>query len=288
MNLFSKMKCISLAFAVLASFQGLAQNIPKQGVYKGQIEVTSGAPVQMSLQIRISNVDVPSDPGDVLPFKKQMVGTFTIENEAGPYGLNYVNYNIAKEKNNFDLYYVRPTAGSAAGSSTTPTSPPLVYALHFSAQYKNGVISGRVDSGLRGDLGPFKLTLTTQEKTLSVKPNFGVGSWHGQLVYASQHTDSFDLNISPAVGTQTNPADLELDNTPGRIGSIFLDGVTVIPFSQIYIDYFTHAIRMYYTNSVTGASLTLNAIVSPEAIDGTFNSAYIAKPGSFKTVRKVE
>ena len=197
-------------------------------------------------------------------------GSFTIDDEGGPYSFNSVSYSV--ERNELDLRYSR----SAAAAGTSP-SFRLVGKVAADDSLK-----GNVSSGFKGIIGTFQLALTKEPRLEVVNKYYG--TWAGKLVRLDGSTSRITITIEEAGGAQiTNPSHFELDTTRGRLAHTRTNGIP-LDFNSVVIDYLRRKIYLLSLDAGGRPTMTFEAVMDEKTreLEGFSNGVFSGRNGEFR------
>jgi hypothetical protein len=270
MRQFILFSVLFLAFA--SSSQGSVFLDP--GVYSGRIHPAAGGPdVPIDFLFSYSNEEEGSDPGELIPIKKKIDGSFVVDHEGGPYSLVKVDHDI--DTGAIDMKYSRPDS---------PVGPP---ALRFQGTLSHNQIKGTVKSGLPESSGPFGTfeIIKTDEKI--VTQDFMYTGIYKGVFHHDHPADTVPMVIKLGAGTIQTPNPIkgfELGFTPGHNDSFTLN-TWEQNASYTNIDYLRRIIKITYVGSA--GTLTLTGQVTFDGIIGDGVASYKSRIGTFE-VRKMK
>lgn len=238
-------------FLIPSSKLALAQNT-FSGVYSGSMSLTDGfaRTIPLSLSLVVTNQDETTPNGT----RKVIDGAFVVDDEGGPFAFSKVSLDLSAAR--IDMRYNR------LRQDTTPSAPSAFRLIGILKE--NGVIEGEVSSGMRGMIGTFSVKHTSQTG-LNVTPKY-VGRWEGKLTYSDGYSVKSVLRLQASNNNATNPPESELDFTPGRVGSMEMEGVQY-PFSIVTIDYLRR--NFTFTHSAPQSGTLLSFVMSLDPNRGT-------------------
>ncbi len=254
-----------------------------EGIYSGGMNLFGKAtpiPLRVSLVLTNEYVQIPIGNG-VLEQQQVIDAAFIIDDEGGPYGFYKVSYNL--EKSLIDLRYNRPTV------TTTMVSIPSSFRLIGKVQ-EGGLISGKVISGQNGPIGTFKISRNNVNQDIMMTVTKYAGNWVGTAsLLPDNRTIPFTLGVEKSSLANVNPADYELDFTPGKLGHYRWMGID-FNINKVFVDYLRQKMFLIETNGDTGTAVSLEcdlSSVSRNQMTGTIFSMNRGKRGTFQVTRDV-
>lgn len=241
-----------------------------QGIYVGSMHLTDGVvrDIPLSISLVLNNDNAGAQYID---------GKFVVDDEGGPYVFSKVTYDI--DNNRMDMKYSRQRSGDS--NTIGPVNLRLVGALT-----SDFTMSGSVTSGIYGDIGTFKVVRSSTLTVLPIRVKYD-GLWEGMgYNFPAKSKKLYSVQLSNAPGTQTiNPANYELEFTPGHLGGYTADGYFIKGFTSVSIDYLRRKISL--TSSVGDISMDLNIDFATGLLSGIQRSATWGLTSQFDNLKKV-
>jgi hypothetical protein len=245
------------------------------GFWTGSITLTSGEKIPLAISIQLTSKEVEAGSDELFSFKKEMICSFTIDREGGPYRFGAANFSI--DDGRLRLVYERSTSGG--------TRPSLT----FDGMYNiNRKVMGDLISSTRGKLGTFDIAPSARPNQPLTAETTSVGIWHGTWSFRNSGDSlPFTITLEEGLMPTSNPDTFDLAFTPARIGS-FTIGTLTLPLSSVNIDYLSGTIMAAYKDDATGSNFSLKGHFKGNEIVGTGSSSFLGSVGNFKASRQIQ
>lgn len=240
-----------------------------EGVYEGTLHlqrpVARDVPIAFSLTMTGEVVVLPGGTR-----QNVIDSSFLVDEEGGVFPFSEVAYDY--NEGHLNLVYARPGFGEGT------TSPAFQLDGRFESEER---ISGRVLSGLRGNLGEFVVE-KSKARYLKRRSKYR-GYWAGSArTVPDGEIVQVAIELTDSRLAQINPASYEFDYTPGKTGFYSWNG-TKSAITQASIDYLTGHLSLVSKDPDGSTAVILECDLDPDtgALKGTLMSRFRARRAEF-------